>query len=177
RIPGANLLAFCKINTKAAVRSRRGGLGASSALGLRPAAPPSGTSRRPTLGGGAVSAVAERSDSPFSKACAYLNFRSGAKWAAYLAAAGIGLVYVALLMVLWLFVDLMVYRGRVPGYHDLTPVQRHHFEAEWDGQDEPARRQRCAKVGLSPALAKQEFAQLTPEQASALWRLHAWEVL
>ena len=57
----------------------------------------------------------------FAKACAYLNYNRAAKWTAHAAAAGTGLVYVALLIVLWLFTDLMVYRGRLPTYHSLDP--------------------------------------------------------
>ena len=55
-----------------------------------------------------------------AKAWSYLSFRPGAKWATLLAAAGTGLFYVALLIVLGLFADLMVYRGQVPAYRDLT---------------------------------------------------------
>ena len=47
----------------------------------------------------------------FAKACGYLNYHPWAKWLAHLAGAGTGLVYVALLGVLWLFADLMVSRG------------------------------------------------------------------
>jgi len=37
----------------------------------------------------------------FAKAVAYLNYKSAAKWTALAAAAGTGVVYVALLVVLW----------------------------------------------------------------------------
>ena len=41
-------------------------------------------------------------ETAFSKASTYLNFKAGAKWAAHLAAAGTGVIFVALLIVLWL---------------------------------------------------------------------------
>jgi ATP-binding cassette subfamily B protein len=65
----------------------------------------------------------------FAKACAYLNYSPVAKWTAHVAAVGTGIVYVALLIVLWLFADLMVSRGRLPTFHDLTPRQQAAFRA------------------------------------------------
>ena len=56
--------------------------------------------------------LSERSDAAFNKACAYLNFNAPAKWTAHIAAAGTALVYVSLLLVLWLFIDLMVSRWK-----------------------------------------------------------------
>jgi ATP-binding cassette, subfamily B, bacterial len=88
----------------------------------------------------------------FAKACAYLNYKQGAKWTAYAAAAGTGIIYVALLIVLWLFTDLMVYRGRLPTYHSLTPFQQKRFFDEWNALDVEKRRERLDKIkgiGLS----------------------------
>src|SRR5262245_48329991 len=81
--------------------------------------------------GGAV----DRTETPFAKACSYLNFNSRAKWTAHVAAGGIGVVTVALLLVLWLFADLMVWRGRVPDAGDLSPLQRAWLERHWGGED------------------------------------------
>jgi ATP-binding cassette subfamily B protein len=63
----------------------------------------------------------------FTKACGYLNYYPTAKWSAHLAAACTGLVYVGLLIVLWLFADLMVSRGRLPLFHDLTLAEQERF--------------------------------------------------
>src|SRR5262245_31289199 len=85
----------------------------------------------------------------FAKACAYLNYQKGAKWTAHAAAAGTGIVYVALLVVLWLFTDLLVYRGRLPTYHSLTPLQQTSFINEWNALDAEQRDQRLKSIGLN----------------------------
>jgi ATP-binding cassette subfamily B protein len=76
-----------------------------------------------------VEREAERS--AFAKACGYLNYNSTAKWLAHAAAACTGLVYVALLAVLWLFADLMVYRGHLPSFHDLPLSVQGDYRKAW----------------------------------------------
>jgi ABC-type multidrug transport system fused ATPase/permease subunit len=102
----------------------------------------------------------QRPDAAFSKACSYLNFNARAKWAAHLAAAGTGLVAIALLAVLWLFVDLMIWRGRIPDYQDLTPRQQAHFQDYYKA--------------LKP---ETEWVQLTPTQIELAWEAYVWDVL
>ena len=45
---------------------------------------------------------------------------------------GAGVVTVALLAVLWLFADLMVWRGRVPDSQELSPLQERKLAAFWN---------------------------------------------
>src|SRR4051794_10859114 len=71
-------------------------------------------------------------ESAFAKACSYLNFSPAARWGAHLSGAGVGVVAVVLLGVLWLFADLMVWRGRVPDFNDLPPMQQRRFSARYD---------------------------------------------
>jgi ATP-binding cassette subfamily B protein len=83
----------------------------------------------------------------FAKACAYLNYKKGAKWTAHAAAAGTGVVYVALLVVLWLFTDLLVYRGQLPTFHSLTPLQQTRFYREWNALSPAERQERLEALG------------------------------
>lgn len=119
----------------------------------------------------------------FAKACGYLNYRQGAKWAAHAAAAGTGIIYVALLVVLWLFTDLMVYRGRLPTEHSLTPVQQTNFRNEWDSVDANERERRLQAYGL-PKDRIQHLAglQLVPtnvprEDVRTIWRAQVGHIL
>jgi ATP-binding cassette, subfamily B, bacterial len=107
----------------------------------------------------------EADRSAFAKACAYLNYNRGAKWSAHAAAAGTGVVYVALLIVLWLFTDLMVYRGRLPTYHSLTPLQRDRFFGEWNGLDAEERGKRLKDAGITEEMKQLGF---TPEKLQQL---------
>ena len=72
-----------------------------------------------------------RKDTAYSKACAYLNFNKRALWLAHTAAVGTTLLALALLVVLWLFADLMVWRGRVPAARELSPKQFQNMEKFW----------------------------------------------
>ncbi len=73
----------------------------------------------------------------FAKACAYLNFNRTAQWTAHAAGVGSCLIYVALLVILWLFADLMVSRGRLPTYHDVPQAAQDRFRAEWNSLPPP----------------------------------------
>ena len=95
----------------------------------------------------------------FAKACAYLNYKQVAKWTAHAAAAGTGIVYVALLVVLWLFTDLLVYRGRLPTYHSLTPLQQKRFDTEWNNLDSTERSQRIHQAGITAEMDKRGFTE------------------
>src|SRR5262245_4017093 len=67
----------------------------------------------------------------FARARTFLNYHPVAKWAALVAGVGTGVLYVALLMLLGLFLDLTVSRGDIPAYHRLTPAERAAFYEEW----------------------------------------------
>ena len=72
-------------------------------------------------------------------------------WAAYLAAFGSGLAVVLLLIILWLFVDLMVSRGRLPSYDDLTSSERGRFADEWNALTEKNRKEAIElRTGTTP---------------------------
>ncbi len=117
----------------------------------------------------------------FSKACAYLNYNAGAKWAAYLAAASTGLIYIALLAVLWLFVDLLVHRGQFPTFRTLPPADQNRFLNGWRDLDPEERVEQLREVGFgdrSEELAKLDpTADLSREQLEDLWRAHVAAIL
>jgi ATP-binding cassette, subfamily B, bacterial len=118
-------------------------------------------------------------ESAFAKACSYLNFNSAARWGAHLAGAGAGVVAVALLSVLWLFADLMVWRGRVPDFHDLTPVQQDRFAKRFDklGAEDRQKLFADARRPDAASLAATPFDRLSEDEVEAAWRGHAWQVL
>ena len=75
--------------------------------------------------------LAMKNRSPFARAWSFLDFKPVAKWVALVAAVGTDLLYIALLIVLALFADLMIHRGHVPSYGDLAVAPRGSLEAEW----------------------------------------------
>ncbi len=78
-------------------------------------------------------------------------------WGELAAAAGTGLTYVALLVVLWLFTDLLVYRGQLPTFHSLTPLQQSRFYREWNDLTTEERTERLQALGY---LSKDEIRRL-----------------
>jgi ATP-binding cassette subfamily B protein len=113
-------------------------------------------------------------DNAFSKAYAYLNFNKRAKWTALLAGAGTGIVGVALLTVLWLFSDLMVWRGRVADWDELAPIQHRRIVETWETWSEEDRTSLLTDAGFDEAtiwkLSQEgDFRNLTSEQKEAVW--------
>jgi ATP-binding cassette subfamily B protein len=119
----------------------------------------------------------------FAKACAYLNYNATAKWLALVAAVGTAIVYVALLVVLWLFADLMVYHGHLPTYRDLPPADQDRFRDQWAELTPAERHQRLQEVGFDDrragALAKEDpnNPDLPRGDLELLWRAQLHEIL
>ena len=88
-----------------------------------------------------------RSETAFSKACAYLKFNQRALWLAHAAGLGTTLMALGLLVVLWLFADLMVWRGRVPAARELSPKQLQQMEQFWEKLDLAERKDLLGDAG------------------------------
>jgi ATP-binding cassette subfamily B protein len=112
----------------------------------------------------------------FTKARTYLNYSSSAKWLAYVSAAGSGVVYLALLVVLWLFADLMVFRGRIPTFGQLTTPQQSRFLKWWDELPPEEKQKALAHLGLPDARAVQLLEDgpvpLELGEKEGLWQIH-----
>jgi ATP-binding cassette subfamily B protein len=110
-----------------------------------------------------------------------LNYSPGAKWAALFAAVGSGLLYVALLITLGLFADLVVSRGQIPAFRSLPPDRQVAFVADWQALPEAERRQALEGGGLAPErigpLAGADPAALPPADQDLLWRAHVRQFL
>ena len=79
------------------------------------------------------------SDAPLSTVRGYSGPNSANRALAIASALISGVCLVALLPVLFLFIDLMVWKGRVPGYSQLSPARQQQFRDTWNaGLDEQA---------------------------------------
>lgn len=111
----------------------------------------------------------------FSRAWRFLNYKPVAKWLALLAAVSTGILYILLLILLGLFADLLVNRGHIPGYRDITPASREIFERNWfDELSPPERKQRLEAIGIdaktSAALAEADPTTVKVPEKSLFWR-------
>ncbi|MBA4186587.1 MAG: hypothetical protein C0467_01075 [Planctomycetaceae bacterium] len=65
---------------------------------------------------------------------------------AILCSVGVALAYLLLLVLLYLFVDLLVTRGSIPAYSQLTPTKQKEFAEEWDKRSEAERSEAVKRV-------------------------------
>jgi ABC-type multidrug transport system fused ATPase/permease subunit len=116
----------------------------------------------------------------FARAWGYLNYKAGAKWGALACAAGASLLFVALLGVMALFVHLLVERGDVPSYGQLSPDRREAFRANWLARPRDER-----QLGLQHARGVTDHTRLLADNPDALtssdwavaWRAQVWLLL
>src|SRR5437879_5808500 len=71
----------------------------------------------------------------FARARRFLDYSPLSKWSALTAAVGTGILYVALLVILGFFVDLVVNRGQIPAIRDLSPAQQVGLFDGWEMLD------------------------------------------
>jgi ATP-binding cassette subfamily B protein len=113
----------------------------------------------------------------FARARRFLNYQPVAKWIALTAAVITAFLYVALLVLLGLFVDLIVYRGAIPSYQGLSPTDRDHFQVQWLQLLQEERQDALEKVGLASSLAAElskveDLPALPPADRELLWRAY-----
>lgn len=119
--------------------------------------------------------VSEAERTAFAKACSYLNYNALAARLAQVAGVGAGVFYVALLAVLWLFAELIVHRGQVPTYQELSIGDRQRFVEAWRTLPETDRRDLLTSVSAPNAaeLARVENAGgVTLPEQEVLWRAY-----
>jgi ABC-type multidrug transport system fused ATPase/permease subunit len=69
---------------------------------------------------------------PFAQARAYLNYTPLARWGSVVSSILASVCLVLLFPVLFLFVDLLTWHGRVPAYTSLPQNRQKAFREEWD---------------------------------------------
>jgi ATP-binding cassette subfamily B protein len=117
----------------------------------------------------------------FSRARRYLNFSPLAKWLALVCAAGIAVFYVALLIVLGLYADLMASRGEIPSFEDLSARRQEATRESWDQLSVAERRQLLQRLGVSgqrsEPLASTKAKDLAAADRELLWRVEIYRIL
>lgn len=88
----------------------------------------------------------------FARAREFLSYSSTAKWTALICSVTSAVFFVFLILALALFADLLVSRGHVPSYGELTPRQRAGFAERWASLDAEKRLAATQPLGLSDSL-------------------------
>jgi ATP-binding cassette subfamily B protein len=115
----------------------------------------------------------------FARAWRFLSYRPLAKWLALSAAVATGLLYVLLLLVLGLFVDLLVSRGRIAERLDATEVAEELRQDVGDEAAELFRRSRepesdVHSLGILSLVARSTHYPVIHQSAAWLARTNPW---
>lgn len=118
----------------------------------------------------------------WARAWRFLSYSPVAKWTAICTAVGTGVFYAALLVVLCLFAELIVYKGRIPAFRELPQARQERFRHEWDTLEKDQREQRLHAVGVNnpaavTALTEAAFAELPPAEQAFLWRTEVLQIV
>ena len=105
-----------------------------------------------------------------------------ARWGAVLSSVGATITYILLLLLLYLFVDLLVWRGEIPTYAQLTATRKREFAEEWAKRSEEDRVQAVARLGWPEARARrlaaandEELKKLAKNDAEERLYADEWE--
>lgn len=95
------------------------------------------------------------------------------KWGALISSIGTALTYLVLLLLLYLFVDLLVYRGQIPAFNQLTAARQREFADEWAARTETERVEAAQRLSTFEPLVKRVAAdgQLQPPPTATEWEL------
>lgn len=80
------------------------------------------------------------------------------RWAAFLGSIATAATYVVLLLLLYLFVDLLVWRGEVPTYAQLPAARKREFADEWAKRSEADRKEAVGRLSWPDAKASRLIA-------------------
>lgn len=94
------------------------------------------------------------------------------KWGAILCSVGVAFSYLALLLLLYLFMDLVSWQGHIPDYAQLNAARQREFAVEWANRDENERLNAVKRLTDSDVQSKRiENPDISPPLSSEEWEL------
>ncbi len=88
---------------------------------------------------------------------------------------GVALTYLFLLLLLYLFVDLITWQGRIPEFAQLTPARQKTFSADWAALDEGTRLTAIKRItAYEPQVKRLAAGEVFPAPSAVEWGLR-WE--
>jgi ATP-binding cassette subfamily B protein len=102
------------------------------------------------------------------------------KWGAVISSIGVALCYLALLLLLYLFVDLVTWQGRIPEYTQLNGTRQREFAVDWSTHDETERLNAVKRLtAYEPQVKRLMNSEVSPPPSQEEWELRwkAWAYL
>lgn len=100
-----------------------------------------------------------------------------AHWGAAVSSVGAAVTYALLLILLYLFVDLLVWRGEIPTYAQLTAAQKKEFADEWAAHSDADRTDAVGRLGWSDVNRTKRLVAKSDEDLKPLAKSKAEEHL
>jgi ATP-binding cassette subfamily B protein len=113
--------------------------------------------------------------SAFSRVRSFLRYARPARWTAILCGIGTALLYAVLILLLALFTDLLVTRGRIQSYSQLPASEQERALRDWSALSEAERETALQRVGFGEFATKPERPAALPRDAQMRW--HAYRGL
>src|SRR3954451_20286156 len=112
--------------------------------------------------------------SAFSRVRSLFRYSRPTQWAAILSGIATAILFALLLLLLGLFVDLLVTRGRIPNFAQLSVREQDAVLEEWSALPDEDRVRALAHVGFSDMEAARGNPVIWPEMQ---YRLRVYEDL
>jgi ATP-binding cassette, subfamily B, bacterial len=110
--------------------------------------------------------------SAFSRVRSLLRYARPAQWTAILCGIATALLYAFLVLLLALFVDLLVTRGRIPNFAQLPVEEQEAVLRDWSAIADEKREEALQQVGFGDFEAAQERPEVPPANQRARWRMY-----
>lgn len=94
------------------------------------------------------------------------------KWGAILSSTGAACTYLLLLVLLYLFVDLLVWKGEIPSFGQLSAARKQQFAAEWTERNDADRTEAVRRLRLVEPQSKRVAAA---EKLADGWDSEVWD--
>jgi ABC-type multidrug transport system fused ATPase/permease subunit len=94
------------------------------------------------------------------------------RWGAILSSVLSAFAFLFLLVLLYLFADLLVWQGRIPQFDNLSAARQKAFETDWARRGEGDREEAAARACANPAQARRVAeAESSPAPTHSEWEL------
>src|SRR5215213_4752205 len=110
--------------------------------------------------------------SAFSRVRSLLRYARPAQWTAILCGVATALLYALLVLLLALFVDLLVSRGRIPNFAQLPVRDQDQVLRDWSALPEPDRERALQHVGFGDFQTPPERVEALGPDTQARWRTY-----
>ena len=110
--------------------------------------------------------------SAFSRVRSFLRYARPARWTAILCGISTAILYAVLILLLALFTDLLVTRGRIPTFAQLPAAEQERALADWKALPEEDRERALQRVGFAEFASRPERPAALSPDAQARWQTY-----